>query len=124
MTHVLLIEDDQAILLLTGFTLESEGFNVSRAANGTEGLEMLRQNPPDIIVCDIMMPDMSGLELREKLLEDPELSRIPFIFLTARAQTSDFMAGQELAVDGYITKPFEPDILAPAIRGVLEKRKK
>jgi DNA-binding NarL/FixJ family response regulator len=118
----ILIVDDFIPLLedVTEF-LEMEDFSVVMAKNGAEGIQKAIRNDFDLIICDIEMPYINGLELFKILKEIPEKSNIPFIFLTARAQPEDFRAGLRLGADDYITKPFELDELLDSIRLRMEK---
>ena len=110
---VLVVDDDPVILKLLEVNFEMEGFQVVRASDGAEGLERARECRPDIVVLDVMMPRMTGYEVAKALREDAVTARIPIIFVTARAQSSDVERGMELGVDDYVTKPFDPlDLIA------------
>jgi two-component system, sensor histidine kinase and response regulator len=122
MTRILVIEDENAILENVMEILEMEGFKVSGARNGREGVQTAFQVQPDLIICDIMMPEMDGYQVFLELQSDPATSMTPFIFLTARADYKDFRYGMELGADDYLTKPFVPNQLLKAIRTRLERQ--
>jgi len=104
---VLVIDDDPVILRLLEVNFEMEGFAVRMAGDGMEGLDAARAEQPDIIVSDVMMPRMTGLELLAGLKADDATASIPVILLSAKAQAADVQAGRDVA-DDYITKPFDP----------------
>ena len=118
------MEDDPSVLMPIVDLLEVEGYNVISAGNGAEGVELAKDEEPDLIVSDIMMPGMDGLEAFEKLQEDPHTAVIPFIFLTAKTDPKDVRAGLGLGADDYLTKPFEPEDLLNSIRIRLNKYKR
>ena len=119
---VLVVDDDPVILKLLEVNFEMEGFRVLLAHDGVEGVAMTRSERPDIVVSDVMMPKMSGLELVEDLKSDPETSDIPIILLTAKAQTADVRAGTDAGADDYITKPFEPLELVDRVNRLIEPK--
>ena len=118
---VLVIDDEAPIRLLCRVNLEAEGTNVLEAANGEHGLELARQERPDAILLDVMMPGLDGWTVAERLLEDDATRRIPIIFLTARADVRDRARGLGTGGLDYITKPFNPVELAPTVRALLER---
>jgi len=105
---VLVVEDDPVILRLLEVNFELEGFEVLLAHDGAEGLDVAREQRPGLIVSDIMMPKLSGIELVQALKADEATARIPIILLSAKAQTGDLKAGMDAGADDYVTKPFEP----------------
>jgi len=105
---VLIVEDDPVILRLLEVNFELEGMEVLLAEDGAAGLELAKERRPDLVVTDIMMPKLSGIELVESLKTDPMTARIPIILLSAKAQTADLKAGMDAGADDYVTKPFEP----------------
>jgi DNA-binding response OmpR family regulator len=105
---VLVVDDDPVILRLLEVNFEMEGFVVHTATDGLEGLERAKASPPDVIVSDVMMPRMNGLELVRGLKADPTTASIPVILLSAKAQASDVRDGMDAGADDYVTKPFEP----------------
>jgi CheY-like chemotaxis protein len=105
---VLVVDDDPVIQRLLKVNFEMEGYNVVIASDGVEGLERARSERPDIIVLDVMMPKLSGLDVAKALKSDPETSSIPVLLLSAKAQEADLRAGDQTGADGYLTKPFDP----------------
>jgi DNA-binding response OmpR family regulator len=105
---VLVVDDDPVILRLLEVNFEMEGFTVRMANDGQEGLDSAQAERPDIIVSDVMMPKLSGLELVAGLKADPATASIPVILLSAKAQAADIQAGLDAGADDYVTKPFEP----------------
>jgi DNA-binding response OmpR family regulator len=118
--NVLLVDDDPVILKLLQVNFEMEGFKVSTANDGVEGLEKARAERPDIVLLDIMMPRMDGLEVTKALKGDPETKDIPIILLSAKAQASDIQAGKDIGADDYLTKPFDPLELLERVNELLE----
>ena len=104
---VLVVDDDPVIQKLLQVNFEMEGYAVITASDGLEGLEMARQERPDAIVLDVMMPKMDGLEVARTLKADESTRSIPILLLSAKAQAADVQAGKDVA-DDYITKPFDP----------------
>ena len=110
---ILVVDDQPELLENIGFALETGGYIVLTADNGYEALTILETQPVNLILADIAMPGMNGYQLYERVRENPEWVRIPFLFLTARAMNSDIRFGKELGVDDYLTKPIEvEDLLA------------
>ena len=121
MTKVLVIDDEAPIRLLCRVNLEAEGMNVIEAADGPSGLDMARDESPDVILLDVMMPGLDGWRGAEKLLEDERTVGIPIIFLTARAEFRDRARGLDIGGIDYVTKPFNPLELAPLVEGLLQR---
>jgi DNA-binding response OmpR family regulator len=121
MTKVLVIDDEAPIRLLCRVNLEAEKMDVLEASDGVTGLERAREGQPDVILLDVMMPGVDGWQIAEQLLEDPRTSRIPIIFLTARAEFRDRARGLDLGGVDYVTKPFNPLELAPLVNDVLAR---
>jgi len=121
MTKVLVIDDEAPIRLLCRVNLEAEGMDVIEAADGPSGVERARDDEPDVILLDVMMPGLDGWRVAEQLLEDNRTTGIPIIFLTARAEFRDRARGLDIGGVDYITKPFNPVELAPLVRGLLER---
>lgn len=119
---ILVIEDVHALRSDMVEMLRLEGFEVSGAENGLVGLDMARQLKPDLVVCDIMMPELDGYGVLEGVRGDPQLRAIPFIFLTAKSDRTDIRRGMGLGADDYLTKPFENDELLSAIKARLTAR--
>jgi DNA-binding response OmpR family regulator len=116
---VLVVDDDPVILRLLEVNFEMEGFVVRTAGDGVEGLEAARAEQPDVIVSDVMMPRMNGLELCKGLKDDPATASIPVILLSAKAQATDIRAGIDAGADDYVTKPFEPLDLVDRVNKLL-----
>ena len=121
MKKLLLIEDDVTVRENTAELLELSNYNVITASNGKLGIEKAQQHVPDIIVCDIMMPETDGYGVLEALSKDPETVNIPFIFLSAKTEHKDIRKGMDLGADDYLTKPFEEEELLSAIESRLAK---
>src|ERR687887_1967247 len=121
MTNVLVIDDEAPIRLLCRVNLEAEQMRVLEAADGQTGLEKAREERPDVILLDVMMPGRNGWEVAEELLADDRTSGIPIVFLTARAEMRDRAKGLDLGGLDYVTKPFNPVELAPLIRALLAR---
>jgi DNA-binding response OmpR family regulator len=121
MTKVLVIDDEAPIRLLCRVNLEAEGMHVTEAGDGQTGLEKAREERPDVILLDVMMPGRNGWEVAEELLADDRTSEIPIIFLTARAETRDRARGLDLGGVEYVTKPFNPVELAPLVEDLVQR---
>jgi DNA-binding response OmpR family regulator len=121
MTRVLVVDDDTPIRLLCRVNLEAEGMEVVEAQTGPEGLEKAREVSPDVVLLDVMLPQLDGWRVAEALLDDPATGQIPIVFLTARAELRDQAKGLEIGGVDYITKPFNPVELADAIRDLLAR---
>src|SRR5215467_12988914 len=123
MTKILIIEDEPAMRANLEDILELEGFLPILAANGKEGIRLARDQQPDLILCDILMPDMGGYAVLEALRAESSTVRIPFVFLTAKGERSDVRDGMELGADDYLIKPVRVDELLRAIDIRLERRR-
>ncbi len=122
MAKILVIEDNSSVLQSIVKMLRAEKFNVISAENGVIGLELANTHLPDLIICDIMMPQVDGYKVLTILQQEPATAAIPFIFLTAKADKADFRQGMELGSDDYLTKPFTRAELLSAINMQLAKR--
>lgn len=119
--HILCIEDEPEMIDLIRLILSRRGFNVVGAAGGKEGLEKARQNPPDLILLDLMMPDMDGWEVYQQIKADDRTKKVPVIVVTAKAQSIDKVLGLHIAkVDDYIAKPFSPQELMESVDKVFD----
>ena len=118
---ILIVEDDPVILRLLEVNFELEGFSVLLARDGFEGIEIARTEAPDLVVSDIMMPRMSGIELVAALKGDNGTADIPIILLSAKAQTSDLKAGMDAGADDYVTKPYAVGELLARLRAALRR---
>ena len=123
MIQILVIEDDSTQRLLTCSVLRSAGYEVTEAVNGSEGLSMARTTPPDLIVCDVMMPGLNGYELVIALKSDAEMATIPVILLTAMSKRSHVRIGMTSGADDYLYKPFRATELRQSVEALLAKRK-
>lgn len=118
---ILVVDDEQDILDLIEYNLQKEGFDVLKAEDGLEGMEMARKHTPSLVLLDIMMPKMDGLEVVERMREDPKLKNIPIIFLTARGDEKTEVEGLDKGADDYITKPISTVKLISRIKAVLRR---
>jgi two-component system alkaline phosphatase synthesis response regulator PhoP len=118
---ILIVEDESDILDLVTHYLEKEGFRVRSAADGPAGLSAARRERPDLIVLDLMLPGMDGLELCRKLRAEPGSSMVPVIMLTAKVEETDRVVGLELGADDYLTKPFSPKELIARVKALLRR---
>jgi len=122
--HILCIEDEPEMIDLIRLILGRRGFEVIGAAGGKEGLEKVRQEPPDLILLDLMMPDIDGWEVYQQIKADEKTKKIPVIVVTAKAQSIDKVLGLHIAkVDDYIAKPFSPQELLNSVDKVLGPNK-
>ena len=119
MTKVLVIDDEAPIRLLCRVNLEAEGMDVIEAADGPSGVDKARDEEPDVILLDVMMPGLDGWHVAEQLLQDNRTMGIPIIFLTARAEFRDRAKGLDIGGIDYVTKPFNPLDLAMLVREVV-----
>jgi DNA-binding response OmpR family regulator len=118
---VLVVDDDPVIVKLLQVNFEMEGYQVLTAGDGEEGLDLAQRDRPDVIILDVMMPKLDGLEVARALKTDEETRDIPVLLLSAKAQASDVQAGQSLA-DDYITKPFDPLELLDRVASLIADR--
>jgi two-component system, OmpR family, alkaline phosphatase synthesis response regulator PhoP len=118
---ILVVEDERDILQLVKLYLEKEGYRVSTAATGPDGLKAARSEHPDLLVLDLMLPDMDGLEICKRLRADQQTATLPIIMLTAKAEESDTVIGLELGADDYVTKPFSPKALVARVKALLRR---
>ncbi|WP_413171534.1 EAL domain-containing protein [Anabaena azotica] len=122
MNKILIIEDDSIMREIIQQILDIDGFSTITAENGWQGLQMIEQYQPDLIICDVMMPRLDGYSLIQTLRQNPITATIPFIFLTAKVERCDLRQAMELGADDYLTKPFEAPELLQAIKTQLKKR--
>jgi CheY-like chemotaxis protein len=115
---VLLVDDDPLILEVLRTVLDLEEFDVTTASNGRDALAAVEAAPPDVVVCDVMMPGMTGLEVCRTVKAAPETADVPVVLLTARDRPEDRQEGLDAGCDAYLTKPFSPLELIDVIRGV------
>ena len=120
---VVCVEDEPEIIDLIKLILGRKGFDLTGATGGLEGLEAIRRIRPDLVLLDLMMPDMDGWEVYQQMKADPELKNIPVIVVTAKAQSIDKILGLHIAkVDDYVTKPFGPQELLQSVERVLQTK--
>jgi DNA-binding NarL/FixJ family response regulator len=119
--RLLLIDDDPNLILLVKDYLEFRGYEVITAENGREALEVLEQDVPDMIICDVMMPEMDGYALVERVRQDSRTSWIPVLFLSAKGQSQDRVKGLNTGADVYMVKPFEPEELVAQVESSLKQ---
>ena len=118
---ILIIDDDVDTLKLVGLMLERQGYEIAVATNGSVGISKARVDFPDLILLDVMMPDLDGFEVTRRLKADPTLAHIPIIMFTAKTMVDDKVAGFEAGVDDYLTKPTHPAELAAHVKAVLTR---
>ncbi len=119
MKKILIADDRSEVVELVKVTLEGEGYRTIDAFDGSEALEKIRLEKPDLILLDIVMPKMDGFEVLSEIRKDPKTKDIPIIMLTAKGQKSDQEKGKELGATGYIIKPFSPSALLKRIEEIL-----
>jgi two-component system phosphate regulon response regulator PhoB len=116
--HILVVDDEEDLLALVEYNLAKEGYRVTAVTTGEEALRAARGKQPDLVVLDLLLPNVDGLEVCRLLKNDPKTRHIPIVMLTAKAEESDQVAGLELGADDYITKPFSPRVLLARIKAV------
>jgi DNA-binding response OmpR family regulator len=119
MPRILAVDDEPNIVRLIQVNLERHGYQVETANNGAQALAKIRENRPDLLVSDVMMPEMDGFELLSTIRRDPSLSDLPVIMLTAKAQDANVMEGYSRGADMYLTKPFNPAELLQFVKRIL-----
>ncbi len=120
--HLLLVDDEPGLREAVQAYLEDSGFTVDAAPNATVGWEQLEQHLPDLVISDIMMPQVDGYTFLQQLRDDPRFKQIPVVFLTARGMTKDRIQGYQAGADAYLSKPFDPDELVAIVKNILERR--
>ena len=119
---ILVIEDEEDILALVHYNLVKAGFHVDIAASGKEGLQKALLGNPDLIVLDLMLPDMEGLEICQRLRASKEMAEVAIVMMTAKGEEEDIVKGLEYGADDYIPKPFSPQVLIARLNAVLRRR--
>ena len=117
--HILIVEDEADIAELLEYNLERSDYDPQAVGSGEEGLIQAREGGPDLVILDLMLPGLSGLEVCRRLKGDPQTARIPVIMLTAKGEEEDIIAGFEAGADDYVTKPFRPKVLLARVKAVL-----
>lgn len=120
---ILLVDDEPDILEIIGYNLSSEGYQIITAENGEEAIKKAKKERPQLIILDLMMPEMDGIEACEQIRKIPELSQTIITFLTARGEDYSQMAGFEAGADDYITKPIKPKVLISKVKALLRRLK-
>jgi two-component system phosphate regulon response regulator PhoB len=120
--QVLVVDDEEDLLELVRYNLTREGYRVSCVATGEEALKAARKQPPDLIVLDLMLPAVDGLEVCRRLKADSKTRDIPIIMLTAKSEESDMVLGLERGADDYIAKPFSPRVLSARVKALLRRK--
>jgi len=118
---ILIVDDERDIVKMLDYNLKKEGYRTISASDGEDALERVTREHPDLIILDLMLPGMDGLEVCKTLKQDTKTARIPIIMLTAKAQESDKIVGLELGADDYVTKPFSPRELIARIKAVVRR---
>lgn len=121
MTRILVVEDDRDIAELVGRYLEKAGFAVELLASGRDALAAIAERPPDLLILDLMLPQMSGIDICRAVRAQPKTAAIPVIMLTARAEESERIAGLETGADDYMAKPFSPNELVARVRALMRR---
>ncbi len=120
---ILIVDDEQDLVKLVRFHLEKDGYKVISAFNGEDALFLARKERPELIILDLMLPSIDGLEVCKKLKTDTELANIAIVMLTAKGEESDITVGLKLGADDYVTKPFSPKELVARVQAVLRRAK-
>jgi len=120
-TKILVVDDEKDIVDLVRYHLEKEGFECRHAADGPTALKLVREYRPDLLILDLMLPGLNGLEVCRQLRRDPKTARLPILMLTARAEEVDRVVGLEVGADDYVVKPFSPRELVARARAILRR---
>jgi DNA-binding NarL/FixJ family response regulator len=120
--ELLLVDDEPGLRQAVQAYLEDSGFTVHVASNARDGLELLQKTSPELVISDIMMPQVDGYQFLKQLREDPRYESLPVVFLTARGMTADRIQGYQAGCDAYLSKPFDPDELVAIVQNLLDRR--
>ena len=118
---VLVVDDEKDITALVAYHLEREGFRVLQAHDGLQALELVKRERPNVLILDLMLPHMGGLDVCRRLRREPETARLPILMLTAKAEETDKVLGLELGGDDYLTKPFAPRELVARVKALIRR---
>jgi len=118
---ILIVEDEAEIAQLVKLYLEKDGFRTAIAKTGVEGLKLIKTDRPDMVILDLMLPEMDGLEICKKIRNAPDTALLPVLMLTAKAEESDTIIGLELGADDYVTKPFSPKVLVTRVKALFRR---
>lgn len=119
---ILVVDDEEDILELLKYNLSREGYQVACTTSGENTLNLVETEAPDLILLDLMLPGMDGLEVARRLKDKPDTKNVPIVMLTAKGEEADIVTGLELGADDYVTKPFSPRILLARVRAVLRRK--
>jgi two-component system, OmpR family, alkaline phosphatase synthesis response regulator PhoP len=119
--RLLIVEDDKDIVELVRYNLEKEGYQTNVAVDGLTALSTLKKSPPDLVILDLMLPKLPGLEVCREIRRDQTLNRLPILMLTARGEEADRVVGLEMGADDYVTKPFSPRELLARVKALLRR---
>jgi DNA-binding NarL/FixJ family response regulator len=120
--HLLVVDDEPGLREAVQAYMEDSGFTVDVASNANEGWDKLQKNTPELVITDIMMPQVDGYQFLKQMREDPRFKSMPVVFLTARGMTKDRIQGYNAGCDAYLSKPFDPDELVAIVENLLERR--
>ena len=123
-SKILLVDDEEDILEFLSYNLKKEGFRIDTANNGISALKKLEKSRPDLIILDVMMPEMDGIEVCEKIREQDNFDDVLILFLTARSEEYSELAGFSAGADDYITKPIKPKLLVSRVNAILKRKRK
>nr|NJM01885.1 response regulator [Desulfobacula sp.] len=121
---ILIVDDEEDIIELIKYNLKNEGYSILTAEAGEQAIKIAKQSRPDLIVLDLMLPGMDGLEVTRYLRSNDQTRDLPIVILTAKGEESDIITGLELGANDYISKPFSPKVLTARIRAILRRRRK
>ena len=121
---ILIVDDEEDIIELIQYNLKSEGYDILSATTGEQAIKIAKQTRPDLMVLDLMLPGIDGLEVTQYLRSNDETRDIPIVMLTAKGEESDIVTGLEMGANDYISKPFSPRELTARVRGILRRRRK
>ncbi len=119
--RILIVEDEESLLKLESIILSSKGYNVTGVMDGRSALDEITANPPDLVILDIMLPELDGFEVCRHIKENPATKNIPVVMLTAKKNSQDYARGMEMGADAYMTKPFKSAKVIETIEGLLNK---
>lgn len=120
---VLIVEDNPSVLRATSYILEKEGYEVLTAQNGLEGLKKAKENSPDLLILDVMLPGIDGFEICHRLRGEPQTANLPIVMFSAKGQESDKAMGKKMGADDYLTKPVDRIVLLDKVADLLAARK-
>lgn len=121
--NILVVDDDENIRELISYNLSREGYMVTAVGSGEEALKVVANHPPALVILDLMLPGIDGLEVCKRLKNDPKMASIPIVMLTVKGEETDVVVGLELGADDYITKPFSPKVLLARVKAILRRKK-